>query len=299
MLAVIDGPLPDVPIGLHCSEPRGCAFLDRCWPKDAWHISNLYNVGPKRADAFMKRGVHSIRDLSERDKKNFTVRRQVKSMETGQRIVEAGLRSALQGLDVEPLGFLDFETIARAVPVWPAMSPWQMAAAQFSYHESQPGGEYRHVEHLAEGPRDARPLIAAKLVEATRHAAKVVTYSSFEKTQIRALMREVPEFATELAALGGKLVDLLPIVRDHVYDPQFRGSFSLKCVLPALVPELSYSDLVIVDGRVASVEIARLLFVADRIPVEERERVRKDLLAYCERDTWAMVRLVEELRDMA
>ena len=65
------------------------------------------------------------------------------------------------------------------------------------------------------------------------------------------------------------------------------------------MPELSYSDLVIIDGLVASVEIARLLFVAGRIAPEEHERVRKDLLAYCERDTWAMVKLLEALRVMS
>jgi hypothetical protein len=88
-------------------------------------------------------------------------------------------------------------------------------------------------------------------------------------------------------------------MRDHVYHPAFRGSFSLKFVLPALVPELTYNDLVIVNGLLASVEIARLLFVADKIPVEERARVRGDLLAYCERDTWATVRLLEVLRGLA
>src|SRR5207244_1108476 len=81
-----------------------------------------------------------------------------------------------------------------------------------------------------------------------------------------------------------------------VYHPDFRGSFSLKYILTPLVPELTYSDLVIVDGRVASVEIARLLFVADKIPRQERDRVRRDLLNYCERHTWAMVKLVEPRR---
>lgn len=49
----------------------------------------------------------------------------------------------------------------------------------------------------------------------------------------------------------------------------------------------------------ASVEIARLLFVAHKIPVEERDRLRADLLAYCERDTWAMVRLMGRLKELA
>lgn len=88
------------------------------------------------------------------------------------------------------------------------------------------------------------------------------------------------------------------MLRDHVYHPDFLGSFSLKYVLTPLAPELTYKDLVIVDGMVASVEIARLLFVAQRIPPEERARVRQDLLDYCERDTWAMVKLLERMREL-
>jgi hypothetical protein len=84
-----------------------------------------------------------------------------------------------------------------------------------------------------------------------------------------------------------------------VYHPDFRGSFSLKDILTPLVPDLSYSDLIIVDGRVASVEIARLLFHAHKIPPAERDRVRQDLLNYCERDTWATVRLMARLRELA
>ena len=88
------------------------------------------------------------------------------------------------------------------------------------------------------------------------------------------------------------------VMKNCVYHPDFRGSFSLKDILTPLVPELTYSDLVIVDGRVASVEIARLLFVADKIPRHERDRVRQELLDYCQRDTWAMVKLVEKLRSL-
>jgi hypothetical protein len=187
----------------------------------------------------------------------------------------------------------------RAVPVWPGMGPWQQAAAQFSYHERQPDGTYTHAEHLAEGPEDARPPLAAAMVRATAAADRVVTYTAFEKTRIRELQKSVPDLAAELAALEARLIDLYPVVKNCVYHPDFKGSFSLKYILTPLVPELTYDDLVIVDGRLASVEIARLLFVADRIPRAERDRVRNDLLAYCERDTWAMVRLLERLRELA
>jgi len=179
------------------------------------------------------------------------------------------------------------------------MAPWQQAAAQFSYHERQPDGTYTHAAFLAEGPDDARPKLAAAMVRATARADRVVTYTGFEKTRIRELQQAVPELAAELAALEAKLIDLHPVVKNCVYHPDFRGSFGLKYILTPLVPELTYDDLVIVDGRVASVEIARLLFVADKIPRHERDRVRQDLLDYCQRDTWAMVKLVERLQQLS
>jgi len=298
-LAALAGPLPQVAVGSHCYEPRECPFFDRCWPNDPRHIRHLYNVGPKKTCSYMSTGIHRIDDLPKNAKLPPAAQRQLRALATGQLIVEPGLGEALAGFDVYPLGFLDFETIARAIPVWHDLAPWGQAAAQFSYHESRAEGGYRHEAHLAEGPHDARPELAERLVMATANARKVVTYSGFEKTRIRDLQKSVPELAGPLSDLEGKLIDLLPVIRNHVYHPDFRGSFSIKYVLQPMVPDLSYSDLVIVDGLVASVEIARLLFVAHRIDPAERARVRQDLLDYCERDTWAMVRLLDRLRELA
>ena len=310
---MLAGPLPDVPVGLHCFEPRECPFMGRCWPDAPDHIRHLAGVGPKRTAAYLARGITSIAELPAREKLNFTQKRQLKAMAEKRLIVEPTLARELApfasplsaaaergtGGEAGRLGFLDFETIARAIPVWPGMAPWQQAAAQFSYHELQPDGSYTHAAFLAEGPQDARPPLAAAMVRATANAERVAMYTPFEKTRIRELQRAVPALAAELAALEAKLIDLHPVVKNCVYHPDFRGSFSLKYILTPLVPELTYDDLVIVDGRVASVEIARLLFVAEKIPRHERDRVRQDLLNYCERDTWAMVKLVERLRDLA
>src|SRR5260370_11686578 len=169
----------------------------------------------------------------------------------------------------------------RAVPVWPGMAPWEEAPAQFSYHEANGDGKYAHAEYLAEGAKDCRPALARAMALATKNAEKVATYSSFEKMRIRGLQEAVPELRAELEALEGKLVDLLPVVRENVYHPDFLGSFSLKYVLHPLVPELTYDDLVIVDGLVASVEIARLLFVAGQISPRERAPQREGSLTYC------------------
>ncbi|HEY6155923.1 MAG TPA: DUF2779 domain-containing protein [Gemmatimonadales bacterium] len=298
---MLAGPLPDVAIGVHCFEPHECPFMKRCWPDSPDHIVQLCGVGPKRAAAYFQRGIQWIRDLPPTEKLNFQQRRQLKAMAENRLIVEPTLAEALapfSGGEDFRLGFLDFETIQRAVPVWPGMAPWQQAPAQFSYHERQPDGTYTHAEFLAEGPADARPPLVEAMIKATANADRVVMYTSFEKTRIREMQQAVPQLAGDLAALQAKLIDLHPVMRNCVYHPGFNGSYSLKEILTPLVPELTYDDLVIVDGRIASVEIARLLFVAGKIPRHEHDRVRKDLLNYCERDTWAMVKLLEKLEEL-
>jgi predicted RecB family nuclease len=297
-LQAIAGSLPERAIGLHCSEPRECPFYDRCWPDDIQHISRLYNVGPKKSAGYMDKGVHRIPDLPADAKLPEVARRQVRALREGRLIVEPTLAKALEPFE-SPLGYLDFETVSRAIPVWNDLGPWRPAIAQFSYHEEQPDGSHSHVGWLAEGPEDPRRELAEAMIEATAGAHRIVTYSAYEKTRIRELQALVPDLAEPLEELLGKLVDLLPVVRNHVYHPDFKGSFSLKYILTPLVPDLTYKDLVIVDGMLASVEIARLLFVAHKIPVAERDQLRKDLLAYCERDTWATVRLMERLRELA
>jgi predicted RecB family nuclease len=296
--ARLDGPRPEKTLGAHCYEPRACAFQGRCWPDDPHHIRHLYNVGPKKTISYMAAGIHSFRDLTPAAKLSFAARRQLKAIKEQRLVVEPTLAEAIAPFE-SPLGYLDFETVGRAVPVWDGLAPWGAAVAQFSYHEEQADGSHTHVGWLAEGPGDPRRELAEAMLAATAGARRIATYSAYEKTRITELKRLVPELATGLDELLAKLVDLLPVVRNNVYHPDFRGSFSLKYVLSPLVPELSYNDLVIVDGRLASVEIARLLFVAHKIPTAERDRLRQDLLDYCERDTWATVRLMARLRQLA
>lgn len=298
LTATLAGPIPVKPLGLHCCEPRECCFTGRCWPDDPEHIRNLYNVAYKTAVSYMASGVNSVWDIPPSKKLPDTAKRQLRAMKENRLIVEPTLARELEQFQ-SPLGYLDFETVMRAVPVWTGIAPWGAAVAQFSYHEEQPDGSHTHVGWLAEGPGDPRRELAEVMLRATAGARRIATYSAYEKTRINELKELLPDLAEPLEELLHKLVDLLPVVRNNVYHPGFLGSFSLKAILNPLVPSLTYKDLVIVDGRLASVEIARLLFVAHKIPVHERDELRQDLLEYCKRDTWATVELMRTLRRLA
>ena len=122
-----------------------------------------------------------------------------------------------------------------------------------------------------------------------------MVYSGYEEGRIRALAKALPLFADELLALIPRVFDLLPLVRNHCYHPEFHGSFSIKTVLPVLIPSMSYEDLEINEGGLAS--LAYFEIIDSRTALQRRVELRNNLMKYCERDTEAMVRLVQKLRE--
>src|SRR6266849_2639013 len=293
--AVVEGVL----IGVHCSKPHECPFIERCWPTlPDHHISSLYRVERQKVLEYQADGYATLYDLPTDLELSVIHARQVKAVQTGRMVVESSLATALAQF-TSPLAFLDFETVSLAIPRWPGCRPWQLVPVQFSVHVEERGRGLVHHQWIADGPEDPRPALAEALVEACAGARRIVAYyASFERDCIRQLRDAVPRFAKELDRIAKRLVDLLPAVRNNVYHPDFGGGFSIKKTLPALVPSLSYADLTVQDGEVATVELQRLMFGRDGMPAGERAALREALLRYCERDTWAMVKLLEKLRSL-
>lgn len=299
LLTVLEGDLPDVKLGPQCSAPNDCPFGSRCWPEDKDSVLCLYDMRYKKRLELFYAGTRSIKDLPADFRLNATQERQRQAHTSGKMVVEHALREALEPYRGR-LGFLDFETISRALPVWDGTGPWEQMPVQFSYHEGDLGGPYTHHEFIATPGQDPRRELAKQLVEVTRKAERVLMYSGFEAKVIRYLQGAVPALAPELGVLLGKLIDLEPTVEHNVYHPEFGGSFSIKSVLPALVPGLSYEDgLAVTGGLDASALLAELIFRADEMPDAERVKLRSDLLEYCKLDTWAMVKLLERLSELA
>jgi hypothetical protein len=198
-----------------------------------------------------------------------------------------------------PLAFLDFETVNPAIPAWPGCRPYDQVPVQFSCHVLSKDG-LKHYQWIADGPEDPRAAFARALITACAKAKTVVAYNaSFERRCVDALREVVPGLRRELGSLSERTLDLLAIVRDHVYHPDFGGSFSIKDVLPALIPTLGYDDLEIRDGGTASSALERLLLESDSFSPGESDALKNHLLRYCERDTQAMVRLHQRLSQLA
>jgi hypothetical protein len=108
----------------------------------------------------------------------------------------------------------------------------------------------------------------------------------------------MPSLAKPLRSIVRRLAELLPVVRGAVYHPRFDFSSSIKTAAPALCPDVTYDDLDdVADGGAAST--AFWLMASGRADAAVSTRLRKSLLAYCHRDTWAMVRLHQALIKLA
>ena len=136
-----------------------------------------------------------------------------------------------------------------------------------------------------------------RLLESLGREGSICVYSSYERSILERLAEDFPSLRKDIKAVIARLWDLHIVIRDHYYHPAFDGSYSIKAVLPAVVPSLSYEELVIGDGGVAACEYSRMIFtISDWI---EKAEIEEALLRYCERDTLAMVELRRELKKRA
>ena len=198
-----------------------------------------------------------------------------------------------------PAFYLDFEAFLPAVPLYPGTRPYQTIPFQWSLHHADSSGGVSHREFLADADSDPRRPFAETLIAAVKGSKlPIIVYSSYEQTRLAELAAHFPDLAKPLRSIIRRLADLLPIVRSAVYHPKFDFSSSIKTAAPALCPDVTYDDLdEVADGGAAST--AFWLMASGRADAATSMRLRKSLLAYCCRDTWAMVRLHQALIGLA
>ena len=296
--ALAAGHEPSIDIGAHCSKPYTCQFVAYCRRNEPdWPIDGLPGIRATRVDELRAAGYRSLSTLPDSIPLNAMQQRARDAVQS-QRPWTSGDLTRVLGAMMPPIHFVDFETVAPWLPRWPGTRPYQTFPFQWSDHVVQADGTLEHAEFLADGDGDPRRAFATSLIAQLRGAATLVVYTGYERTQLTALRDAFPDLRSALeAVLTIPQFDLHPVVRNGYYHPEFRGSFSLKAVLPVMVPELAYTDLTIQHGDVASLQFQQLW---DRdLDESARRQIRADLLAYCERDTLAMVRIVEALRGIA
>jgi hypothetical protein len=150
-----------------------------------------------------------------------------------------------------------------------------------------------HCAFLSPERDDPRLRFIESLVAAVAGARSIVVYGSYEDTQLSNLSRWLPEYASKINSIRSRLLDLLSIIRRNVYSPAFLGSYSIKRVLPALVPGMRYDNLAVASGDQVRSTWEQLC--ATNVG-NEKARLRKALADYCAQDTLALAHLVDVLK---
>jgi len=297
-LRMLKGALPDVEPGPHCTSPYECPFFDRCnAPLPEHAIEDLHRISAEQLRELHDRGIDTVDQIPSDFPLNGIQTRHRAAVLRNELVVDPGLQRALAAYR-DPIAMLDFETVAPALPVWNGSSPFGKVPVQFSVHMLSRNGEVSHHAYLADGKGDPRPRVAEALASALDGAATLLAWNAaFEKQCLTMLAESAPEHAAALLEARDKTQDLLPVVRNHVYHPEFRGSFSIKAVVKALLPEMAYDDLDVADGQTASFLLERLLCRPQELSAAAQAGLREQLVAYCNHDTAVMVGLFKVLHE--
>lgn len=283
---------PDLQPDHHCHTPYECPYWKHCTKgKAARWIYHLPGSG-KTATFLASKGIDLIDDIPA-DMTLSLVQRRVKD---NVEWIGVDLAPALDE-PRHPVHHLDFETFMPAVPKFSGTRPYQVLPTQWSNHIEHADGTVTHSEFLCRDARDPREEFVVTLLQSLAQQGSICVYSSYERAILERLAASFPSFSRELRAVIGRLWDLYQVVKEQYYHPAFEGSYSIKSVLPAVVPSLGYDDLAVQDGGSAAHEYYRMVF--EETDWVEKERIAESLSHYCARDTQAMLELRRALKAKA
>ena len=294
---MLQGGIPKADIGLYCREPYDCDFIGHCWR----HIpeGSVFELKGSRAFPFTlyKNNILFMKDVPVY-MLSPAQRLQVEASAEKKTIVSKELIKEFITSLWYPQCFLDFETFSSPIPPLDGTRPYQQIPFQYSLHiVEKEGSNPVHREYLADPEEDPRRKLASKLLSEIPEGACVIAYvASFEKGVLEDLAEYLPEFRSRIKIITEHLIDLaLPFQKRYIYDWRFRGSYSLKVVLPVLAPDLSYDAMEIHDGGMAMQAYEKMRTSEDPVEIQ---KIRNALLEYCMLDTLAMVRIVRKLKEM-
>lgn len=291
---------PAIATGAQCRTPFPCGFYEHCRrgePSAQFPIEWLPGQLNRKLRQFVaQEGARDMRDLP--DTLLNTLQRRVKDATVNDEVYfDKKATRELLAQYPGPAWFLDFETAQLVIPRWPGNRPYTQIPFQFSLHRAHDDGRMAHREFVDISGEDPARSFAEQLISACGTAGPVFVYNrAFEAGCVKALAKRFAHLAEALLAINQRMVDLLPIAKAHYYHPAQQGSWSIKKLLPAVVPALDYRQLEgIQDGAMAMQAYAEA--TAAGTSDARRDQLRRQLLEYCKLDTLAMVRIWQVFAD--
>ncbi len=294
---------PNIDIGKHCNSPYECDAKEYCWKVQRqipdYSIFNIFNLGSKKQIELYSRGIINIDDVPHDFDMTSIQAQAVENYKSKITYIDIeNIKSFLQNLTY-PIYHLDFETYQQAIPQYKGLKPFEQIPFQYSLHIEYEDGRLEHKEYLGQDSVDSRYELALRLCEDIPNDVTVLAYNmSFEKGVIARLANSFLAFEKHLLAINENMQDLMtPFQKKWYVTPSMQGSYSIKYVLPALVPEFekAYKELDgVQNGSQAMNAFARLGSLDD----EEKQKLRNSLLEYCKLDTLAMVKILDILKNI-
>ena len=286
----VTGPRPDIPVGAQCYKPYECQFVNHCWPTDADYPVSGLGGGRAKLGEFVALGYHDIRDVPADLITAETQQRIHRVTCSGEPEVLDGARQVLRALPY-PRYYLDFETIAPAVPFWTGARPYAPLAVQWSCHIEDAPGRFRHREFLDLSGDPPMRSLTLELIECLGQEGPVLMWTRYEEGVLNNLAELYPDLATPISKIVDRLYDLHPVVKENYYHPDMLGSWSIKAVMPTIDPDMDYAKLEgIREGTAASDGFIEAI-QPDVSPARKAE-LDEQLRRYCRFDTEAMVEVV-------
>jgi len=289
--------IPAIDIGPHCKNPYECDFKGYCWEHiPSPSVFDFKGMGKPNGFSLYQQEIVRMEDVPV-DDLGWRQKLQLEGyMHHKNHCDVAAVKDFLDSLWY-PLCFMDFETyFQEPVPLYDGTRPFQQVPFQFSLHIlPERNGELQHVEYLADGAVNPQAEFLERLLASVPQNACILVWNqTFEISRLKELAAAFPEKAAAIEVLIANIRDLMiPFRNKSIYHWQFEGSYSIKYVLPAFAPELSYDNLEISEGETAASEWLRMTRTNDEA---EKSLIRQNLLEYCKMDTYAEVRILEEMR---
>ncbi len=195
-----------------------------------------------------------------------------------------------------PLYFIDYETLAAAIPRYEGYTPYQHIPFQYSlYVLDTPTSEPRLLEFLHTEKTDPCHALVESLKKHIGDTGSIIVwYEPFESTRNEEVAKHLPEMNDFMVSLNNRIYDLRDIFDNQLYvHKDFLGKTSIKNVLPVMVPELSYKDFAVQDGGMASTAWNKLM--TEELSEEDKQKIIQDLKIYCGLDAYAMYAIWQEL----
>lgn len=261
-----------------------------------YSVFNISRISGKKLSLLIDNDIVNVDDVPEDIKLSVIQQNQVDVAKSKQPIIDtAAISEILSELEF-PLYFLDYETVSTALSLYENCKPYQQIPFQYSLHVlKESNGELEHYEYLS---HDSTTLPAHELLNNIKQhigpTGSVVTWNkSFEMGRNHEMAEQYPEFAELMNSINDRVFDLMEVFSKQLYvHHKFKGSNSIKKVLPVLVDGFSYDDMDISNGQAAALRWYEAVTSGDE---ELTSKTYESLLEYCKLDTLAMVEIYRAL----